>query len=134
MPERIEVTPDWSPTRTVKPKRRTESDRAASELFKFIVDAQPCIGEGIPGHECEFPMQAMHVVPKQTLRLRGLAHLIWDPGNGVNGCYRIHRRHDNAVEKIPRHFLPATCFAWAEAHGLTDALERHWPASGKDTP
>lgn len=123
-----EVRPDWRPESTVKPKRRTNEERSASALFKHVVDAEPCIGEQIPGHECEFPMQAMHVVSQQTLRKRGLAYLVWDPINGVNGCYRIHRRHDTAVEKIPRHLLPARCFAWAEAHHVLDALERQWPA------
>lgn len=132
----VEVVPDWKPTKTVRdPKplkstkrRASKSDRAAAELFKQIMDAEPCIGEQIPGHECEFPMQAMHVVPKQTLRRRGLGHLVFDPLNAVNGCYRIHRRHDNRIELIPRHLLPARCFAWAEAHNLTAELERAWPA------
>lgn len=132
----VEVVPDWKPTKTVrdpKPlkstKRRTsKSDRAAAELFKQIVDAEPCIGEQIQGHVCEFPMQACHVVSKQTLRKRGLGHLVYDPVNGVSGCYGIHRRHDNWIEKIPRHLLPARCFAWAAAHNLTAELERAWPA------
>lgn len=119
---------DAKPSLKTKPRRLSKDDRAAAELFKLVVCAEPCIGEQIQGHVCEFPLQACHVVAAQTLRKRGLGHLVYDPSNGIAGCYRIHRRHDNWVEKIPRHLLPARCFAWAEAHGLTPELERAWPA------
>jgi hypothetical protein len=81
----------------------------------------------IPDHVCDGPLQAMHVVPKQTLKRRGLRHLLWDPVNGIAGCYRIHRRHDLKVELIPRSLLPARCLEWARTHHVVDALERHWP-------
>lgn len=108
-------------------RRRPAPPRDVTELFKETVCAEPCIGSAIPGHVCEPPLQAMHVVPKQTLRRRGLGHLVWDPVNGVAGCYRLHRRHDGAVDRVPRSLLPSRCIEWAVAHGVLDALERHWP-------
>jgi hypothetical protein len=117
-----------------KPRRRGRSGQApttaeieARELFKVTVCGEPCIGRLIDGHVCDGPLQAMHVVPKQTLKRRGLRHLVWDPLNGIAGCYRIHRRHDNKTELIDRALLPARCIEWAREHGLMDALERHWP-------
>lgn len=120
------VRPDPRPESTRKPKRRTDDVRQAAAVFKHVVCSEDCLMEG--HGPCEFPLQAAHVVPAQTLRERGLAHLIHDPLNGIALCYRHHRRHDGCVEKIARHHLPARCLAWAEAHSLTDALERRWPA------
>jgi hypothetical protein len=105
----------------------TPADKSAREAFKLAVCSEPCIGRRIAGHVCEAPLQAMHVVSKQTLKRRGLRHLLWDPVNGVAGCYRIHRRHDQAVEKIPRELLPQRCIDWARTHDVFDSLERHWP-------
>lgn len=124
---RSDVTPCWKPERTRKPARRTPDDVAASAAFKATVSQQPCIADGVPGHECETPMQAMHVISQQTLRKRGLEHLLWEPDNGVNGCYRVHRRHDLCVEKIPWTWLPYEATRWATRHGLIDSLHRHWP-------
>lgn len=106
-------------------RRRTDVDAAG--LFKETVCLEPCIGAAIDGHVCDGDLQAMHVVPKQTLKRRGLFHLVYDPVNGVPGCYLLHRRHDLGVEKIPRNLLPSRCVAWARSHNLVDALDRHWP-------
>jgi hypothetical protein len=111
----------------------TTAELSAREEFKLTVCAEPCIGAAMIGHECDGPLQAMHVVPKQTLKRRGLRHLLWDATNGVCGCYAIHRRHDSKVELIPRELLPARCVGWARAHGVLDALERHWPAGSAFT-
>jgi hypothetical protein len=113
--------------RGVVGKRPTVAEVEAREAFKLTVCAEPCIGSDIPEHVCDGPLQAMHVVPKQTLKRRGLRHLLWDPVNGIPGCYRIHRRHDLKVELIPRSLLPARCLEWARTNGVADALERHWP-------
>jgi hypothetical protein len=112
--------------------RASKAEVSARENFKTVVCSKKCIGLLIPGHECEGPLQAMHVVSKHTLKNRGLRRLLWDVQNGVPGCYRIHRRHDLAVEKIPRALLPAAAFEFAEEHGLMDALERHWPGTPFD--
>lgn len=114
--------------------KRPKFDRAAAENFKVTVCSEPCIGRLIPGHECDGPLQAMHVVPKQTLKRRELRHLLWTPENGIAGCERIHRRHDLAVEKIDRALLPQRCIDFARKHGLMDALERHWPSSFDGVP
>jgi hypothetical protein len=117
-----------NPKPAPKPRRsQRRPDPLATERFKQVVSRGPCIALGLPGHVCEGPLQAMHIVPRQTLRRRGLEDLEWDPDNGVNGCYRAHRRHDLAVEKIPRSLLPPSAIDWAARHGLLDALERHWP-------
>lgn len=106
---------------------RKARDSQAAGLFKHIVCADDCLVGSQGG--CEPPLDAAHVVPAQTLRKLGLDHLVYDPLNGVAICRRHHSRHDLCVEKIPRHVLPARCFAWASAHGLTEHLERHWPVA-----
>lgn len=116
-------------TKPKGPRKLPAAVRDAQEVFKVTVCSRPCIALEIPGHVCEGPLQAMHVVPKQTLKRRNLGHLVWDPVNGVPGCYRAHRRHDNKVEQIPRELLPESAIRWAEAHGVLDALERHWPGN-----
>lgn len=110
-----------------KPKRASEAVLEAAAVFKIVVCSEPCIGTEISGHVCDGPLQAMHVVPKQTLRRRGLHDLVYDATNGVAGCYEIHRRHDSKVELIARELLPARCIRWAAEHNVLDALERHWP-------
>lgn len=117
------------PVREVTAAQEARNEAAARERFKQFADSLPCIGEGIPGHVCEFPMQAMHVVPKAALKRRGLKHLFWEIENAVNGCYPLHRRHDNWAEKIDRDLLPLRCVEWAARHGLTEVLDRHWPFS-----
>lgn len=119
-----------------KPGRRgpapTTAELTARERFKQVVCSEPCIGRQIPGHVCDGPLQAMHVVSKHTLKRRGLRRLLWDVENGVAGCYLIHRRHDLAVERIPRVLLPDRCMEWARTHGVLDSLERHWPGTPFD--
>jgi hypothetical protein len=114
------------------PRKVPVEVRDAQEAFKVTVCSEPCIGLEIPGHICDGPLQAMHVVPKQTLRRRGLHHLRYDPVNAVAGCERIHTRHDLGVEKISRALLPERCILWARAHGVLDSLERHWPGTPFD--
>lgn len=109
------------------PARRTVQAKNAAALFHHTVCAEPCIGLQLEGHRCDGRLQAMHVVPKQTLRRRNLGHLRYDPLNGIAGCERIHRRHDLKVELIPRALLPQRCIDWAATHNLSDALDRHWP-------
>jgi hypothetical protein len=126
------LTPLGRATRLqVRPKRRDGAATDAAGVFKTAVCSEPCIGTRVDGHVCDGPLQAMHVVSKQTLRRRGLAHLVYDPVNGIAGCYLIHRRHDLCVEKIPRSLLPGRCVEWARAHGLLDDLLRHWPAESE---
>jgi 5-methylcytosine-specific restriction endonuclease McrA len=108
-----------------RPRRKHDADAALN--FKQTVCSEPClIGDG-----CDGPLQAAHVIPQQALKKRGLHHLLWDPANGAPLCYRHHRRHDNHTEKIPRSSLPAAALAWADTHGLTHVLERHWPVKGE---
>lgn len=115
-----------------KGPRPSTAEITARERFKREVCSQPCIGRRIPGHECDGPLQAMHVVSKHTLKRRGLRRHLWDIENGVPGCYRLHRRHDLAVEKIPRALLPERCIEWAARLGVLDSLERHWPGTPFD--
>jgi hypothetical protein len=111
------------------PKTLPRAVADAAEQFKAVVCSEPCIGTTIRGHVCDGPLQAMHVVPKQTLRRRGLNHLRYDPANGVAGCLRIHTRHDNKLELIDRELLPQRALDFAAEHGLMDALDRHWPTT-----
>lgn len=123
------LTPLARSTKPLRSRGRRRGNADAAAEFKTVVCSEPCIGTDIPGHVCDGPLQAMHVVPKQTLRRRGLHHLVYDAANGVAGCYRVHRRHDLGVERIPRVLLPERCIEWASAHGVLDALERHWPGT-----
>jgi hypothetical protein len=116
-----------SPLKRGRPRSRTPQAANAAELFHQTVCAEPCIGTLIDGHVCGGRLEAMHVVPKQTLRRRNLGHLRFDPINGIAGCTRIHARHDLRVQLIPRALLPQRCIDWAATHGLSDALDRHWP-------
>lgn len=118
----------WDPKPAARVKRHARGNTAAAAVFKHVVCSEDCLAEGGRLGECEPDIHAAHVVPAAELRKRGLEHLVYDPLNGVALCARHHRRHDNWTEKIPRHLLPARCFAWAESHQLTDALERAWPA------
>lgn len=76
--------------------------------------------------DCELPMQAHHVITQQALRKRGLSGAAWDPRIGVGVCYRAHRRHTLAVERIPLARLPLTVRAFVHGLGLDWMLERYY--------
>lgn len=63
--------------------------------------------------------------------------MLWDPRVGVALCERCHRRHDLAVERIPRRALPLGVFEFASELDALVAprtpmrlrLEGEYPAS-----
>jgi len=56
---------------------------------------------------CDGPLEAHHVVSQQWLRKQcatkpdQLAWLLWHTANGMPLCERHHRRHTNAVRRVP---------------------------------
>lgn len=42
-------------------------------------------------------------------------------------CYRHHRRHDNATERVPWAFLTSANINFARELGLDWLLEKHYP-------
>lgn len=47
-----------------------------------------------------------HPLPKRVLRDRGLFHRVWDSRNGILVRADVHRRHEDAFERIPAEKLP----------------------------
>jgi hypothetical protein len=74
--------------------------------------------------DCEPPVQAAHVIPKQTLKRHGRAAWLWDTRNGIGACYRAHRRSDAALERFPVEYLPAGFWDFADEVGLRWYAER----------
>lgn len=74
--------------------------------------------------ECEEPIQAAHIIPKQTLRRHGHEDKLWDPRNGLGACYKAHRRSDGAVERFPVERIPSEAWEYAREVDLEWWLER----------
>jgi len=86
-------------------------------------DARGCMFHDDPA-DCEPPVQAAHVIGRQTLRRHGLSGHAWDRRNRVFACYRAHRRSDLAVERFPVDRLPESVWEFAADTGLLWWLER----------
>jgi len=89
--------------------------------FKVVTTARGCEIHDDPD-ECEMPIQAAHIIPKQALRSRGLYDQFWDTRNGIGACYRAHRRSDAALARFPiERFRP-------EFWQFADELDLRWYA------
>lgn len=74
--------------------------------------------------ECELPIQAAHIIPKQALRRRGLYEHVYDPRNAIAACYRAHRRSDAGIERFPVECFSAQAWEFASELGLTWMVEK----------
>lgn len=121
-----EVRPDWKPARTGKPKRRQIPNVALA--WKLAVTENGCDIHDNPV-DCEWPVQACHIIPKQALRKHGFGDRIWDVRNGIGACYKAHRRSDAGIERFPREKLPAAVWEFADELGLRWMVEALYPAA-----
>ena len=74
--------------------------------------------------DCEYPIQAAHIIPKQALKRHGHGDKLWDARNGLGACYRAHRRSDAALERFPLELLSDDFWAFADEVGLRWLAER----------
>ena len=111
-----------------KPKR-SKVEEQASERWHAVTVARGC--EVCPRRSeiCDGSIHAHHVITQQQLRRRGLAALLWDVDNGMGLCERAHRRHHNRAQPIERQLLREEHLRFADDHGLSNLIERYYPAS-----
>ncbi len=104
-------------------RRLTPDEMEQALAFWLIVTGQGCQVHDDP-LDCEKPIQAAHLIPKQALRRRGLFEHVYDPRNGIGACYRAHRRSDAGIERFPVAYIPIEAWEFAEELGLDWMLER----------
>ena len=76
-------------------------------------------------------LQAHHVISQQLLRRLHLEHELWNPDNGLALDEDHHRRHELAVERVPRDRLRPENLAFAERLDLMWWLEKRYPVGAK---
>ena len=103
-----------------------------SENFFLTATAKGCRIHDDP-MDCEMPVQAAHIIPKQSLKRHGHGDKVWDTRNGLGACYRAHRRSDAALERFPAHLLDDDFWRFADEVGLRYLAERlyHVNTTGK---
>ena len=107
-----------------RPRRLSPAELELALAFKLIVTCPGCQIHDDPV-DCEGPIQAAHLIPKQALRRRGFSpEVIWDPRNGIAACRRAHCRSDAGLERFPSSRLPVEAWAFAEEVGLGWMLEK----------
>lgn len=84
-----------------------------------------CLAEG---GACSGPVQAHHIIGRQTLRRRGLLFETLDVRNRLGVCEFRHEQHTTGYKPIPRDVLPASVFEFAEELGLEWYLDKHYNA------
>lgn len=84
--------------------------------------------------ECEFPLQAHHILTQQQLKKHGLAEFILDTDVGMGLCYEAHRKHHSAVRRIPYELVPDAAIRFAFEHGLDYLLDRYYPRNTEFDP
>lgn len=100
-------------------RRRLSTEELTQALaFKLTVTARGCEIHDDP-FDCELPIQAAHLIPKQALRRRGQYEHVYDIRNGIGACYKAHRRSDAALERFPVEYLRPEFWEFAEELGLT---------------
>lgn len=117
-------------------------DENPAERWHRIVAGRGCQVCPRLGRACDGPVQAHHVTTQQYIKryVRGLglpqaqhldmlARLLWDTRNGLGVCYRAHRRHTNATERIPLALVPEQARAFAEEIGLAYVLPKQYAGS-----
>lgn len=104
-------------------RRLTRQEAEDALTFHLVVTARGCQVHDDP-LDCEPPVQACHLIPKQALRRRGLYEAVWDTRNGLGACYKAHRRSDGALERFPAHCISAEARAFADELGLGWMLDK----------
>lgn len=110
--------------------KRRPSDPDERTHFKIAVlnaDAGECLIHD-DADNCEFPLQAHHVVTQQQLRKAGRHDLLWDPANGMTICEGAHAKHTKASRRIPLSRVPARARRFAAEHGFAHVLARYYAA------
>jgi hypothetical protein len=107
---------------------RVQSREAAAEWRRHFA-ARPCVmyRESPCDQEGTFRNFGHHVLSQQALKRRHLHGLLFDRRNGIALCSRHHRRHEAAVERIPRDRLPPEALEFAERLGLGWWIEQRYP-------
>jgi hypothetical protein len=119
-----------------KTAREWELERVAREAWKRSACRVPCV-------MClAFPppdrivaalagqlriREGHHVVAQRHLKRAGLWGSLWDSDNAMCLCRYHHARHEHAVQRVPRHLVPAAAIAFAQRLGLVGAIEREYP-------
>jgi len=103
------------------------------EAFKRIVTRNGCQIHDDP-LDCEYPIQACHLIPKSALKKRGLKEYFWDPRNALGACYKAHRRSDAGLERFPVERIPDAAWDFATELGLDYMLENLYGKRELDRP
>jgi len=104
-------------------RRLTPIEMEQALAFKLIVTARGCQVHDDP-LDCDGPVQAAHLIPKQALRRRKFYEHVYDPRNGIGACYKAHRRSDAGIERFPAAYIPTGAWEFAEELGVDWMLER----------
>lgn len=97
-----------------------------TELF-FVLATQHGCQVHDDSLDCDGPVQAAHVISKQTLKRHGHGDKVWDPRNAIGACYKAHRRSDAGLERFPRRVFGPEVFEFAEEVGLSWMLDKLYP-------
>lgn len=100
------------------------AEKTQQETWYATTIARGCEACAARGEQCEGRLEAHHMIPRSTLKDRGLHELIWHPFNGMCLCYRAHRRHTNRTQPLERRLLRREHFEFAEMFRLNDVLDR----------
>jgi hypothetical protein len=103
------------PKRTAR--REPSAERIAREEFNRVVLAWPCLFTLRPGHVCDGPLDAHHLVPKNFLRhrfshlpLKQLLAILFDPRIGAPLCrYGAHDPVTHRTAFVYREDLSHEC-------------------------
>jgi hypothetical protein len=76
---------------------------------------------------CRWPVFGHHVVPRSKLKQMNLREWLWCLANLMVLCQDCHRRHEEAVDRVPWWMLRPENIAFAEWLGLVWLLERRYP-------
>ena len=74
--------------------------------------------------DCDGPVQAAHIIPKQSLKRHGHEDKVWDTRNAVGACYKAHRRSDAGIERFPRRVFTPEVYEFADEVGLGYLLDK----------
>lgn len=117
-------------------KKPSREQRAAHDRFRVLVRNQPCLFRGRPGHRCDGPLDAHHVLKEQAVRnhhsllymRREDPERFWsivhDPRLGVALCRAAHEPVTLKSTHLFFNELPPDLFEAVEEYGFESLLER----------